>query len=93
MRRLFTANEIFQSVLLHVRMLCERASGSRNGIGLGDYAIIMISYDPSVTMQLTEFCQQQNEQMNTALNQLLKLKEEVMNITYESCIVSLAHSI
>ena len=37
MRRLFTANEVFQSVLLHVRMLCERASNSLDGVGVQDH--------------------------------------------------------
>lgn len=88
-RRLFFANEIFQSVLLHVRMLCERASSSKNGLGIGDYAIIMVKYDPTVTMSLQEFCSKQDEQVDYALKQLLQLKEEVMNVTYDSCLVSI----
>ena len=86
-RRLFSANEIFQSVLLHVRMLCERGSGSRNGLGIGDYNIIMIKHDAFETMTLQDFCNKQNKQIDYALSQLIKLKEEIMNLAYDSCLV------
>jgi hypothetical protein len=88
-RRLFHANEIFQSVLLHVRMLCERASGSKNGLGVGDYGIIMVKFNPSVTITLEDFCKKQNDNIDYALNQLYQLKEEVMNLAYDSCLVIL----
>ena len=68
-------------------MLCERASGSKNGIGVGDYGIIMIKYDSTSTITLENFCKNQNENIENALNQLYKLKDEVMNITYNSCLV------
>lgn len=87
MRKLFTANEVFQSVLLHVRMLCERASNSLDGSGVQDHEIIMIKFDSTYTYNLEEFIQLQETQMDTALCKLNLLKEEIMKLTYISCIV------
>ena len=70
-------------------MLCERASGSKNGLGIGDYGIIMIKLDPAVTITLDIFCKKQDANIDYALNQLYKLKEEVMNLAYDSCLVIL----
>jgi hypothetical protein len=68
-------------------MLCERASGSKTGLGIGDYGIIMVKYDSLVVMSLNEFCNKQNEQCNYALSQLRQLKDEVMGVAYDSCLV------
>ena len=87
-RRLFTGNEVFQSVLLHVRTLCERASGSADGIGVDENAIIMIKYDLSKTHTLEEFKSVQMIQIDEALLKLQLLKEEVIQLTYISCLVS-----
>ena len=70
-------------------MLCERASGSRDGLGIGENAIILIKYDPSVTQSLDDFNALQNTQMQNALTKLKLLKEEVMNLAYISCIVNI----
>ena len=86
-RRLFSANEIFQSVLLHVRDLCERASGSKTSITIIESEITMIKYDPNATLSLEDFNRAQNNQINFALRQLQAIKEEIMDLCYVSCIV------
>ena len=86
-RRLFSANEVLQSVLLHVRMLCERASGSKDGAGIDEHEIIMIKYDPNGTLNLDEFKRSQDIQIDIAYNKLKGVKEEIMNLAYVSCIV------
>lgn len=87
-RRLFTANEVFQSVLLHVRTLCERASNSLDGSGIGNHEIIFIKFDTSITYSLEEFTKIQDDQINLGLFRLNLLKEEVMKLTYIACVVS-----
>ena len=87
-RRLFTANEVFQGVLLHVRTLCERASGSKNGSGVGQNAIKMIEFNSSITYTLNDFNTIQQIQIEKSLGQLRQLKEEIKNICYISCVVS-----
>ena len=87
-RRLFSANEILQNVLVHIRNLCEEASSSANGRGSNDQTeILMIRFDPSVTYTLDEFRSVQYEQIDLALHRLQALKEEIMNICYLACIV------
>lgn len=87
-RRLFSANELLQNVLIHIRSLCERASNSSNGRGLSDQTeIIMIKFDPEVTYTLDEFRVIQYTQIDLALQRLRALKEEIMNICYLACIV------
>lgn len=88
-RRLFTANEVFQSVLLHVRMLTERASSSADGSGDGEHAITMIRYDTSEIYELEDFKKIQYDQIDIALGKLQKLKEEIIKLTYISCVVSI----
>jgi hypothetical protein len=88
-RRLFTANEIFQSVILHVRMMCERASSCKDGSGTQEHSIIMITYDTSQTYGLEQFAAIQDQQIEIALSRLRALKEETMELTYASCIVIL----
>ena len=87
-RRLFTANEVFQSVLLHVRMLTERASASIDGLGVGEHAIIMVKYETSEIYALEQFKQLQYAQIDLALEKLQLLKQDIMKITYISCIVN-----
>lgn len=86
-RNLFCANQVFQGVLLHVRNLCERASSSKNGLGDEENSILMIKIDTNATYTLEEFNQFQDVQINSALQKLKALKEEVINLTYISCIV------
>ena len=49
----------------------------------------MIKFDSSHTYNLDEFTNLQDSQMNTALNKLNLLKEEIMKLTYIACIVIL----
>jgi hypothetical protein len=86
-RRLFTANEVFQSVILHVRMISERASSCKDGSGMGEHEIIMITYDSTQTYTLEQFEEIQDRQIELALSKLKALKEETMELTYASCIV------
>jgi uncharacterized protein (DUF488 family) len=90
-RRLFSANEIFQRVILHVRMLCERASSYETVESpdkIDNKLILFITYDPNVTMNLSEFKDLQMNQIEDSLIKLYAVKEEIMNVTYISCIVS-----
>ena len=86
---MFSANEIFQSVLLHVRAMCEKASGSKTSITLNENEITMLKYDPNVTLTLKDFNKVQENQINLALNQLRAIKDEVMDLCYVSCVVKL----
>ena len=86
-RRLFSVNEVFQSTLLYIRKLCERASNSRTGLGDGEHGITMISYDYAVTYQLDDFRTLQFRCVDASLTRLHALKEEIMDLAYASCIV------
>jgi hypothetical protein len=85
-RRLFFANEIFQSALIHVRMLCERISSSQASSD-NKTNLIMVKCDPSIVFSLDDFFEIQDRQIEDCLDVLLKLKEEVMSVAYDSCIV------
>jgi hypothetical protein len=87
-RRLFASNEVFQSVLLHVRMLTERASSSMDGLGVGENAIVMVKFDPYEVYELEGFRKMQDVQIGLALDKLKSLKAEIIKLTYISCIVS-----
>jgi hypothetical protein len=78
---------------MHVRLLCERASGSRFGVGDGSSSIIMIKHNDKVTLTLEEFCRKQVNQINHSLDQLNSFKETVMDLVYDSCIVSISRSL
>lgn len=71
-----------------MRKLCERASSSRDGIGEGIDAITMINYDSEQTLTLSDFESMQYLQIEIALDKLRRLKEEIMDLTYISCVVS-----
>ena len=77
---------MFQSVLLHVRMLTERASGSRDGLGVGEHAITMIKFDTTEIYELEEFKKMQSAQIEQALVRLQLLKEEIVKLTYVCCV-------
>lgn len=85
-RRLFFANEIFQSALIHVRTLCERISSSQSSND-NKSNLIMVKCDPTTVFSLDDFFQIQDVQINDCLDILIKFKEEVMNIAFDSCIV------
>ena len=83
-RNLFTANEVFQRVLLHIRNLCERASGSKTGLGEDLHGITMVKFDASVTHTLQDFTRIQYEQIDLALEKLRAIKKEVIELAYVS---------
>ena len=87
-KQLFVANEVLQGCLIHVRSLLEAASGSRDGIGEKDSAIILIVVDRSATLTLDEFKDIQVVQAEKALGQLNSLRNKIIDIVWESCAVS-----
>lgn len=82
------ANEVLQGCLIHVRSLCEAASGSLTGIGKGESAVSLIKLDKSLTMTLEEFKGVQHEQNDAAWKQLRALRDKIIDIAWESCAVS-----
>ncbi|XP_052105827.1 dynein axonemal heavy chain 6-like isoform X2 [Mytilus californianus] len=84
-KQLFVANEVLQGCLIHVRSLLEAASGSRDGIGEKDSAIILIVVDRSATLTLDEFKDIQVVQAEKALGQLNTLRNKIIDIVWESC--------
>lgn len=87
-KTLFMANEILQGCLVHVRKLCEAASGSLTGLGEGEHAISLVSLDKSRTLTLEEFMSMQEQQGDKALKQLNALRDKIINLVWESCAVS-----
>ena len=85
---LFAANEVLQGCLLHVRDLCEAASGSLSGEGISGAAISLVKLDKGVTLTLDEFVTAQEMQAEYALGQLTALRDKVVDIVWESCTVS-----
>ena len=79
-------------MLLHVRALCEKASGSKTSITLNESEITMLRYDPNLTLTLKEFNRVQENQINLALNQLRAIKAEIMDLCYVSCVVEIYFS-
>lgn len=88
-KTLFVANEVLQGCLIHVRGLCEAASGSLTGVGQGDSAICLIKLDRTQTFTLTEFKEIQQKQGGLALEQLNVLRSKIIDIVWESCAVSI----
>ncbi|XP_064622088.1 dynein axonemal heavy chain 6-like isoform X2 [Lineus longissimus] len=84
-KRLFTANEILQGCILHVRGMCEAASGSLDGFGTGHAAIILVNVDKSIMQTLPEFMEVQRKQGEHALEQLNALRKNVVDVVWESC--------
>ena len=87
-RQLFSANEVLQGCLLHVRGLCEAASGSLNGVGVGQAAISLIDLNKNSTITLPEVMDMQEKQTEKAYHQLKALRKTVIDIVWESCAVS-----
>ena len=92
-KRLFIGNEVLQGCLIHVRSLCEAASGSLTGEGLGENAVSLIRLDKTVTLTLQEFKNVQRKQNEYALKQLNALRDKIIEIAWESCAVSFFFSI
>ncbi|XP_071789676.1 dynein axonemal heavy chain 6-like isoform X2 [Asterias amurensis] len=84
-RQLFTANEILQRCLLHIRSQCEAACSSLSGEGTGDKEITLIKVDPHTMLTLDTFCQQQAEQCDTALLKLMHMRDKIVRLAFECC--------
>lgn len=87
-RILFKSNEVLLGCLLHIRSLCEAASSSTDGLGRGDAAISLVKIDSSVTLTLNEFLGGQQLQREVALKQLTALRDTVVDIVWQACVVS-----
>ena len=87
-KQLFIGNEVLQGCLIHVRSLCEAASGSLTGQGHGESAVSLIKLDKSVTLTLEKFKEVQRQQNEYALKQLNALRDKIIEIAWESCAVS-----
>ena len=86
-RTLFKSNEVLLGCLLHIRSLCEAASSSSDGLGEGDAAISLIKLDSSMTLTLDEFLDTQQLQSEAALKQLNELRDRVVDIVWQACVV------
>lgn len=81
------ANEVLQGCLIHIRSVCEAASGSLTGVGKGDSAISLIKLDKSLTLTLDGFKEVQLAQNDGAWKQLSTLRDKIIDIAWESCAV------
>ncbi|ESO83514.1 hypothetical protein LOTGIDRAFT_54095, partial [Lottia gigantea] len=78
-KNLFTANEVLQGCLYHVKTLCEVARNGGKDME-EDSIITLVDLDKSLTLTLEEFKTKQINQCNKALNQLNLLRESVIDI-------------
>lgn len=88
-KRLFLANEVLQGCLLHVRGLCEAASCSTDGLGVGHSAISLVNLDRSQTLTLKQFMEAQKIHGDAALKKINALRDKIVSIVWESCAVRL----
>ncbi|XP_053375328.1 uncharacterized protein LOC123528107 isoform X2 [Mercenaria mercenaria] len=84
-KQLFVANEVLQGCLIHIRSLCEAASGSLTGIGKGECAISLVKLDKSLTLTLDDFKDMQQTQNDEAWKMLNTLRNKIIDIAWESC--------
>ncbi|KAL4237693.1 Dynein heavy chain 14 [Mactra antiquata] len=84
-KQLFVANEVLQGCLIHIRSICETASGSLTGLGKGENAICLIKLDKSLTLTLEDFKAVQHTQNEEAWKQLNALRDKIIDIAWESC--------
>ncbi|CAH1791320.1 unnamed protein product [Owenia fusiformis] len=84
-KKLFAANEVLQGCMMHIRNMCEAASGSLSGVGAGDDAITLVNLNRQKTFSLPEFLNMQREQGHHALKQLNALRDKIVALVWESC--------
>lgn len=89
---LFTANEILQRCMLHIRTQCELACSSADGRGVGDKAISLVHVDPHLTTTLDDFCKLQAEKCDATFLQLNRMRDKIVKITFECCKVSFSRN-
>uniref|UniRef100_H3AD21 Uncharacterized protein n=1 Tax=Latimeria chalumnae TaxID=7897 RepID=H3AD21_LATCH len=86
LKELFIVDVVFQSCLLYVRALCETASSSNGGLGLGDSAIIFVKLDRSRSYLLDEFYNVQRHQCKHAFGQIESLRNKIIEMIKQSCL-------
>lgn len=84
-KQLFSADVTLQSCLTAVRSMFEDACGSRDGFGISDSAIILISYNTEHTYTLNEFCDLQNDKCTEAASSLEMLQSNIADMCYRAC--------
>ena len=78
--------------LLEVRSICERACSSNASQNLGTTEICLITLDPKNTVWLADFMADQRQQCSLALDKLLALRDNVVRIAKNACLVKLFSS-
>lgn len=73
--------------LLHIRGLCELASSSLNGAGVGSSAISLVRLDSFSMLTLEQFVESQQAQRELAWTGLALLRDTVVSLVLESCTV------
>ncbi|XP_022090728.1 dynein heavy chain 6, axonemal-like isoform X2 [Acanthaster planci] len=84
-QQLFTANEILQRCLLHIRSQCEAACSSLSGEGDEDKAVTLLQLDSRCTLTLEEFCVAQAQQCDVALLKLMHMRDKIVRLAFECC--------
>nr|XP_018672447.1 dynein heavy chain 6, axonemal-like [Ciona intestinalis] len=82
---LFSADDRLQRCMAHVRIMCENISGSRDGLGVGADAILLLKYDSRKTYNLEEFCLVQKKQRDKSIKKLSEFRNFVVKLTHDVC--------
>uniref|UniRef100_UPI00398F3748 dynein axonemal heavy chain 6-like n=1 Tax=Pristiophorus japonicus TaxID=55135 RepID=UPI00398F3748 len=86
LKQLFFADEIFLRCLCYIRDLCEAASCSNGGLGIGENAISFVKLDRTSSYSCEQFAEIQSEQREYALEQLFDLRYKIIQMVKESCL-------
>ena len=87
-RALFPANQVLQGCLLHVRSLCEAASGGVDGNYHSTAQIVLVQLDNTQTMQLHDFVAVQQACCEAGLQRLMALRQTIVQIVWDTVSVS-----
>ena len=87
-QELLTNTEVLLLCVQNVRTLCQRACSSNSTQDLGSTEVCLIKLDPKDTIWLADFMSNQREQCSIALEKLLKIREEIVQLAYKACMVS-----
>ena len=86
-RELLTNTDALLLCLLHVRQICQCACPSNSYQNLGTTDVCLISLDPKETIWLADFMSNQKRQCSDALDKLLSLRDNIVNIAKQACLV------
>ena len=86
-QELLTNTEVLLLCVQHVRTLCQRACPSNSTQDLGLTEVCLIKLDPKDTIWLADFMANQREQCSVALEKLLKIRDEIVQLAYKACMV------